>query len=277
MPNPMTKEFGLRHKIVYSFGLRQRETSSTHFATMLPLFFADQAKNEAAAQAIQVNRANDNYEGVVSTPACFMNSRINKIKVTEYVRINSDYDLPDCHYEQAVISMGLGDVDIKDPQGNTLLSKLKLTQAADTLHPTWSNTNINKGCFCHADVDGLTTDQELETVALRPSTLREQRDGSLGPKVRKVVAGPGSVFVHKDFPRKRAVWYDVPGQIKRMNAFTACFLYVGLNQVIDDTPTSQQNEWGTVFTSDITLDEDTTDHFYMIEFNEYNDSFDQNA
>ena len=73
----MTKEFGLKHRFFYDFSLEQLEATPADYATMVPLLFADQAKTEALAQGVQVNRANDNYEGVVNTPACYMNSRVS--------------------------------------------------------------------------------------------------------------------------------------------------------------------------------------------------------
>ncbi len=277
MPNPRTKEFPLRHKFAMDFTLQEFETSAADFATMIPLFVADQAKTEALAQAVQTNRANDAYEGIVNTPHCFMNSRVNKIKITEYVSIPPSVDLPDAIYSKAVISWGLGDSDIKDPQGNTLLGKLKFTKAADSIHPTYNGTDLLDGGFFNADVDGLTTNGHIEQIALSPSTLRDQRESSLGPKIRKMVIGPMMSRVHKDFPYFRERWYDVPGSVKRMNSFTGCFLYVGMNTVKSAAASAIEVQFSPHFDAELTIDEDSLSFHYLIEYNEYHDSFDYSA
>ncbi len=156
MPNPRTKEFPLRHSFGVHFQLLEEDTGGVDFATYVPLFFADQAKAEADAQVIQVNPQNDTFEGVTGSPACFMNSRVNKIKITEYCMIPAAYDVPDMMYYKAIVSWGLGDYQIKDPQGVTLLTDLGFVQAADTIHPNWTGTDLDIGTILHADVDGLT-------------------------------------------------------------------------------------------------------------------------
>lgn len=274
MPNPMTKQFPLRHKFAYAFSLQQQEVTPSDFGTILPLFMADQAKTEAIAQGIQVNPVNDNYESIVNTPACFMNSRVNKLKVTEFVSIDNAWDSPHAMYEQAVISLGLGDYQIKDPQGNLLITKLGIVQSGDLIRPSYNGTDILNGSFVSPDIDGLTTDQHLEIVAKRPSALRDERNGSLGGVVRGKLAGPGLVRLHKDFPRYRSAWYNNPKHIKRMNAFTGCFLYVGMNAPHTAAASAAENFMATTFDNENTNDEPTTNHHYLIEFNEWNDSFD---
>ncbi len=277
MPNPQTKQFGLKHRFYMDFSLHIEESTPDQYATVIPLFFADQAKTESVAQGIQVNRANDSYEGVVRTPACHMNSRVNKIKITEYHRINSALDVPDQLLFKGLFNFNFPDVDVKDPAGVSLLSKLKFTKAADTLHPTWSTIKLDNDHYYHADVDGLTTNQSVESVNMYPSELRDHREGSLGPKVRSVLIGPMLNRMHKDFPLFNERWYDVPGKVKRMNAFAGCFLYVGLPKTKLIAPSAQDTMFGTTFDSETTLDEVATHHHFAIEFNEFHDSFDQVA
>ena len=277
MPNPQTKEFPLRHKFAYDFALREYETSYDDHSVCLPLWMADQAKDEATAMDVQVNRQNDNYEGLVNTPAIYMNSRVNMLKLTEYYYVDKDYDLPDVLFQKSLITFGLGDSDKKDPQGNTILTALGFTKAADTIHPTWTGTKLASGSFCHADVDGLTTNQQLEQHGVSAQTLDDNKDGSLGPLVQKMVAGPAFTRVHKDFPYFRAQWYDTPSSAKRANAFTGCFLHCGLNTVADSTPTLQNTAFRPHFDTDLTIDEDAINCHILVEFNEYNDAFDQSA
>ncbi len=274
MPNPPTKEFGLRHKFGISFSLQEFETTPADFGTMIPLWIADQAKTEALAQAVQVNRVNDTYEGVVATPNVFMNSRVNMIHVTEYASVAPVADLPDMFYEKAVITWGMGDADVVAPNGTTLLATLFFEKAADTLNPIYNGVNILNGGFLSSEVDGLTGDGELEQVAVSPTSLRAAKDGVLGPKVRSMVQGPFRSRLHKDFPFYRDRWYDSPPAAKRANAFTGCWLYVGTNVAKDETPTAVQNQFAAHFEGELTIDETTTNHHFMIEFNEYNDSFD---
>jgi len=277
MPNPPTKEFPLRHAFAMDFTLQEFEASPANFATIIPLFFADQAKTEALAQAVQVNRANDNYDGIKNSPACFMNSRVNMIKITEYCMVPAANDIPDAMYHKAIITWGLGDHLIEDPSGVSLLTKLKFTKAADTIHPTWTNVNIEDGGWYHADVDGLTANQEAEAVSLRPDVIQDERDGSLGPKIRSMVIGPFLNRVHKDYPYYSSRWFQIPGRTKRMNAFTGCFLYVGLNAAKVNAPSAVSQNFSPHFEGDLTTDERSLAFHYLIEFNEYHDSFDISA
>ncbi len=277
MPNPRTKEFPLRHKFSISFSLQEFEASPVHAQTIIPLFMADQAKTESIAQDLQTNPQNDAFEDVVNTPACFMSSRINMIKISEYVMIPTVADVPDMLYEKAVITFGLGDADITAPDGTTLRNRMGFTKAADTLHPTYSTTKCDNGGFMHADVDGLTSTQVLEGVAITAATYKSRQHGILGAKIRKMMIGPFQNRVHKDYPYWNARWYRVPGATKRMNAFTGCFLFVGVNPAIDDTPSAQQDHLSAHFQSDLTIEEESLNCHYLIEFNEFNDSFDQSA
>ncbi len=274
MPNPQTKEFALKHRFAVRGAFEAEQATPLNYATMLPLFFADQAKTEALAQGVQVNRANDSYEGVVTTPACYMNSRVNKIKITEYIKISGPYDQVDLIFHKAILSFNFSDVDIKDPAGVTLISKLKMTKAADTLHPTWNGTDVTGTANLHADVDGLTAGV-WEHVSLYPSDLRNHREGSLGPSVRKVMIGPILNAIHKDRPYFRERWYDVPGNVKRMNAFAGCYLYIGLNAAAAGG--SAENDMTYAFAADLTAEENSLETHFQVEFNEYNDSFDQVA
>ncbi len=276
MPNPSTKEFPLRHKFAYDFSLLG-ESTVNNFATMLPLVVADQAKTEALAQAVQVNPVNDTYEGIISSPNCFMNSRINKIKITEYHRMKPAADPIDCLFHKALITWGLGDHAILDPQGNTILSKLKFTKAADTIHPTFNAVNMQNGSDTSSEQDGLTGDAELEGVTIRPVDLFNERQGSLGAKIKKMMIGPMRQKLLKDFPIYRSRWYNLPGSTKRMNAFTGCFMYLGFDAAKTGDPSAPEPYFSSLFLSETTVDEALTNHHYLLEFNEYNDSFDHNA
>ncbi len=239
---------------------------------------ADHARTEAIAQAVQTNPVNDSYEGIVNMPNCYMNSRVNKIKITEYCMIPPSYDVPDGIYAKAIYAWGLGDHAVADPQGNTLISKLKFTKAADTLHPTWEGTKLPQANLLHADVDGLTSTQLLEPVDEEPKNLYTDRYGSLGPKVRSILTGPFWNRVHKDYPYFSDRWYTVPGRTKRMNAFTGCFLYVGVaTGIAAGATTAASTEIVPHFVGDTTIDETYLNFHYVFEFNEFNDSFDQSA
>ncbi len=277
MPNPRTKEFPLRHRHSYDFTLQEFETSATHFATYLPLFVADQAKTEAVAQGIQVNPSADGHAGEIKSPNCFMNSRINKVRITEYAMIPTAADVPDNIYWKAIVSWGLGDYQVKDPSGVTLLSKLKFEQSADTINPDYTGVNCENGSIGSAEQDGLTSDAELEDVALTPASLKSEHNLSLGAKINAMVDGPYANRVHKDYPYFRDSWYAVPGRVKRMNAFTGCFLYVGIETAADETPAAQAVRFTPHFQSDLTIDENSINLHYVVHFNEYNDSFDQSA
>ncbi len=276
MPNPRTKEFPLRHQFGIAYSL-QNETGTDPRQTAWPLFFADQAKNEALAQGIQVNPQNDAFEDVVVTPACFMNSRVNKIKITEYCRIPTIYDLPDIIYYKAIVTWGLGDYQIKDAQGTTLLTEMGYEQAADSIHPAYNGTKVSNDGFLHPDVDGLTVNQGIEATPDNVTTLFKIRHGSMGGKIRSMMAGPFANRVHKDYPYFSERWFTVPGNVKRMNSFTGCFMHTLLSIHKTQAATAQDNTYGVTFDGETTVDEDALHLFYNVEFNEYNDSFDQVA
>ncbi len=259
------------------FSLQEFETTHIDDATILPLFAADQAKTEAVAQAVQVNPNNDGFQDVVSTPNCHMNSRINKIKITEYCYIPAAVDVPDMIYSKAIFSWGLGDSDIVAADGSTILATAVFQKNADTISPNYSGTNLLNAGFMHTEQDGLTADGELETVPLTPIQIRDMRHGELGPKLRKMIIGPYTNRVHKDFPYYSSRWYTVPGSVKRMNAFTGCFLYVGMNETTTKAATGAVNMMTYHFDGDLTIDEESLSLHYLIEYNEYNDSFDQFA
>lgn len=277
MPNPPTKEFPLRHKFGMRFSLQEFETTPADFATIIPMFFADQAKTEALAQAVQVNPVADNYEDLVSTPACFMNSRVNMIKITQYAYVPVAQDMPDMLYHKAIITWGLGDHAIQDPAGTFLRTKLLFTKEADTMAPNYNGVKMLNGGFFHADVDGLTSTQEIEQVPLTPDALDAHRRGTLGAKIRKMVIGPFINRVHKDFPYYDSRWYSVPGATKRMNAFTGCYFYTGINATAAKAATVAVDRLTTHFDEDVTVDEESLSCHYVFEFNEYNDSFDIHA
>ncbi len=279
MPNPRTKEFPLRHKFGISFTLQEYETSAVNYATIIPFFFADQAKTDALAQNVEVNPNNDNYVGTVSDAGLYMNSRVNKIKITEYCMVPTVADVPDVLYAKAIISWGMGDADIKDVAAVTLLSKLGFQLNADTISADYSGTDMDNAGLLPPDCDGLTTTLILETIDGKTiESLINQRTGTLGPKVKAMMIGPFLNRVHKDFPYFSERWYSVPGRVKRALANTGCFMYVGVNIAKDDSAPAAVENWPAAhFRSDLTIDEESLNCHYLIEFNEYNDAFSQSA
>ncbi len=277
MPNRMLKQWALRHLFGYHFNLQEHETSHVHTATYLPLIVADQAKTDAIATAVQVNRGSDTYEGIVNTPMCHMNSVINNIKITEYCMISTAADVPDLLYFKAIMSWGLGDVDVAAPDGSTLISKLQMTKGGDHILPTYTaGADLEHANLVHADIDTLDTNQLLEGVALTPVTLRNLQNDELGEKTKAMMDGPFINRVHKDFPYFREAWYRVPGRTKRMGPFQGCFLYVGVNQALaDGVANTAAVGINAHFDDDLTIDEEPLNCHYVIEYNEYNDAFDQ--
>ncbi len=271
------KEHPLRHSTGYHFNLQEFESSHIHFATHIPLIVADQGRSESDAEAIQVNPANDAYEDIVNTPACFMNSRVNKIKISEYYMIPKDIDEPDMMYQKAVITFGLGDADIVAADGTTLVSILKFTKGADNLMPTYTaGADLEHANLMPADIDTLDTTQSLEGVALAPDTLRTSRNGELGAKISSMVMGPRLNRVHKDFPYYSSRWFDVPPATRRMNAFCGCYLWVAVNPSLVDAATAAASDHFTPHFDDrLTIEEESLDCHILVEFNEYNDAFDQ--
>lgn len=277
MPNPRLKQFPLRHRFGYHFTLQEHESAATHFATYLPLIVADQGKTDVVAELVQVHPANDAFEDIVTGTNCHMNSRVNNIKISEYCMIPKEIDEPDCLYWKAIVNFGLGDVDVVAADGTTLLSKLLLTKGADKLMPTYTaGADLENSNLWPSDIDTLDTSQLGEGVSLTPTVLRDHLGGELGPKVRAQVNGPYINRVHKDFPYFKEAWYKVPGRVRRMNAFTGCYLYVGLNtsiasgasQVLSDKLVPH-------FDDRLTVEEESLDFHYLIEYNEYHDAFDQ--
>ncbi len=193
--------------------------------------------------------------------------------------IPKEIDEPDMLYHKAVFSFGLGDVDVVSKDGTTLISKLQFTKGADHLLPTYiAAADLEHSSLVHADIDTLDTSQLLEGLDLVPSTLRAFKYGELGPKIRAMVDGPFINRVHKDFPYFRDAWYQTPARSRRMNAFCGCFLYVAVQTSMPDgTSNAFTGELSPHFDDRLTIDEESLDFHYAIEFNEYNDSFDQNG
>ncbi len=241
------------------------------------MIVADQGRSESDAQLIQVNPNNDTFEDIVNTPACFMNSRVNKVKVSEYYTIPKEIDEPDLVYFKAVMTWGLGDADVVAPDGTTLLSLLQMTKGADNLMPNYiAGADLEHASLAHADVDTLDTTQSWEGVLLSEQTLSTLRRGELGPKIKSMVAGPIASRVHKDYPYMRSRWYNTPPNVRRMNAFCGCYLWVAVMESIPDALGASSTAFATHFDDRLTIEEESMDCHILIEFNEYNDSFDQN-
>ncbi len=205
-----------------------------------------------------------------------MNSRVNKIKITEYYSIPKEIDEPDLLYHKAIMTFGLGDADVVAADGTTLVSILKLTKGADNLMPTYvSAADLEHANLAHADVDTLNGAQTWEGTALTAFALRNARKGELGAKVSSMVMGPRTNRVHKDFPYYRAQWYDVPPATRRMNAFCGCYFWIGLGTSIADGLAANVPDIITHFDDRLTIEEESMDCHLYIEFNEYNDAFDQ--
>ncbi len=276
MPNPRTKEYPLRHRTAFHFQLLEEDTGTTDAATIIPLFFADQAKDEDAAEAVHANPLNDdNAVSVLS--GLHMNSRVNNIHVMEYVMVPAAYDVPDMIYNKQVMSWGLGDVDVKDAQEVTILSKVNFQKNADTISPDYSGTDLPLTNVWPSDCDGLTTDTQGEPTSKGPAAMSFQREqGTLHSKIRAMFSPMGMSRVHKDFPFMSDRWFKTPSRCRRANAFTGCFLYVGIEKVVADGA-SQAASGALIphFNTDATIDEPALSCHYLIEFNEFNDAFDQ--
>ncbi len=276
MPNPRLKEFPLKHVFPVHFCLQEFESSHVHNSTLIPLWCADQAKTDVLAQAVQVNPNNDSFEDVVNTPMCFMNSRVNKIRIQEYCRVATGTDLPDQIYHKALFTFGLGDADTVAADGTTILSLLAMTKQADNLLPTYvAGTDLEHASLMHADVDTLDTSQSLEGVGLNEHVLKGRMHGELGPKIRKIVMGPYVNRVHKDYPYYSDRWYNAPPAARRMGPFTGCYLYVAMNPSTPDGAVSTLEGFSAHFDDELTIEEEDLMFHYRIEFNEYNDAFDQ--
>ncbi len=277
MPNPRTREYPLRHTFGYHFNLQEFESTHTHDNTILPLMFADQAKTEALADAVQVHPLNDTFETTVQDPACFMNSRVNNIRIQEYCSIPKEIDEPDMLYYKGILSYGIGDADVVSADGTTLNSILRMTKGADKILPTYiAGADLEHASLVAASVDTLDTTQSLEGTDLTPTTVELAKHLELGAKVRAMFEGPFTNRVHKDYPYFRDAWYKTPSRTRRMNSFCGCFLYVAVMPSIQDAlPAGSTMNFGNHFDDRLTIEEESVDFHYVIHFNEYNDNFDQ--
>ncbi len=277
MPNPRTKEYPIRHLTGFHFQLLEEDTGDTDAATVLPLFFADQAKDEDAAEAIHTNPLNDDFISQSALSGIHMNSRVNNIHIREYVMIPAAYDVPDMLYNKMVISWGIDDVNKQDATGATILTNLGFQKNADNVSPNYTGTDLPLTNIWPADCEGLTTDTQGEPVTLQPANLIFSREQSnLSPLVRAMASPMGTSRVHKDYPYYSDRWYKSPARCRRANPFTGCFLYVGVNKVLADGATQALSQFlRPHFDTDSTIDEPALSCHYTVEFNEYNDAFDQ--
>ncbi len=277
MPNPRTKEFPLKHRFGCHFSFKEEDTGGVENRTIIPLYFADQAKTDVIADDIQVHPANDAYEGTVISSACFMNSRVNMVKISEYCMIPPAHDVPDMLYQKAVIAFGLGDSDVEDPAGVTLMSKIQFEKTANALLPLFNTAKLANANLMSTDLTNLTSTQLMEEVTMDPDQLRsEMSSGTLYKKLQAMITGPFTSRVHKDYPYWREQWYKTPPRCRRMLAFTGCYLYVGIQSVVAAGAAATATDLiFPHFDSETTVDENSLSCHFLIEFNEYNDSFDQ--
>ncbi len=277
MPNPRTKEYPLRHLCGYHFQLLEEDTGATDQGTMFPMFFADQAKDEDAAEAIHCHPLNDDFISVTDNAGLHMNSRVNNIHVREYIMIPPAYDVPDMLYNKMVVSWGLNDHSILDAAGATILTALGFQKNADTLSPNYSGVDLPLANLWPADCDGLTADTQGEAMNKSPANLRFAREhGNLSGKIKSMTSPVFTSRVHKDLPFYSDRWVKSPPNCRRAGAFTGCWLYVGINKVIADGATQSTSIiFSPHFDTDSTIDEPALSCHYTVEFNEYNDAFDQ--
>ncbi len=270
------KQYPLKHRMGFHFNLQEFETTHQHQATILPLYFADQTKTDVLAEAVQVNPGNDTFEGIIQDPACFMNSRVNKIRIQEYCMISTAADIPDNLYMKSLITFGLGDADVRAVDDSTLIAAMAMTKGSDTLLPTFNTFKLEHANLMPASIDTLITTQILEGSTLSPDALYNNRFGELGAKVRAISTKPQFSRVHKDYPYYADRWYNTPPKARRMGAFVGCYLWVAMNTALADGATAVASDHLAIhFDDDLTIDEESINFHYAVEFNEFNEAFDQ--
>ncbi len=276
MPNPPTKDYPLRHQAGYHFQLLEEDTGVTDFATIIPFFFADQAKDEDAAESIHVHPLNDDF-ATTGNAGLHMNSRVNNIHIAQYIMVPAAYDVPDMLCNMMNIAWGIDDHATVAADGTTLLANIKFQKNADTISPDYTGTDLPLTNVWPSDCDGLTSDTQGEPVALSPASLDFQRNlGEFHSKLRSMSSKMQVIRIHKDFPYYTDRWFKVPSRCRRANAFTGCFQYIGINTVIADGASAAAS--GAIiphFDTDSTIDEPALSVHTYIEFNEYNDAFDK--
>ncbi len=248
--------------------------SSTKDATILPLFFSDQAL--ADGSSIKVNPRNENYVGTTESCSCYMNSKVYKYRLKLMMSVpvaGQETGIHEIFYQAGLGAVSFDTIDKTNEAGDTWGSKCELkkeTTNEDTTHPIWSTTKLDTTTVLPTDVPGLTSTQAIESVALNNEFADKhsrKNDQFNGLYKKTFPQGFREYSLRTENPFTSDNWYDVTPAAKAMNKGTFC----GIWFIIPESALGQFYD----------ADEMTAiGHlrvWYRVEFTEYNDSFMQEA
>ena len=277
MANKPLRAHPLRHAFKGGFELRGEDDSLN--STILPIFFCDQNKGDPSTRYVNPLRETGEYEGRVAEASTYPNSVINNVRVR--LTISQSHDetnsrLEALLYVAGTLALSFDDVDKKNEDGSkTVGNVLRLqreTSNEDTIHPIWTGTDLTvNGNTLPSDVPALTSGQAQEVVAFDyEDYLDVMYSKILSGALKSVTMGGLKEYVtRKDTPYVTDTWYKVPSKVKRQNKGTFYGILFHLPQA-----GNTRQFWTT---GEMT---NTHDHIrinFEVEFNEYNDLFNQDA
>ena len=277
MPNKPLKEYPLRHKFEGSFELSMEQAAAND--TFLPLFMCDQNKTTPhAVDSVNVNPMSETADyDTDSGCTTFPNSVVNNVHLRLMVSMPiEDTTVTHALYIAGMVCTSIDDVDADNEDGTkTVGSVMKLkreTTNEDTVHPDWSGTDINAlATLLPDDVPGLTGTQQIEAIDFDYDSYRDELfHGQLSGMLKKVTNGGLREYViFRERPYMTDSWIKVSPRVKRQNKGTFCGILFHLPQ-----SRNTRQFW------DAAEVDATKEHLrisYQVEFNEYNDNFNQEA
>jgi hypothetical protein len=272
MANKPMKEYGLHHRFNGYFELQLEDATSDSF--ILPLIHADAGMSDP--DNVQVNPYSANFEDSVNTSSTYYDSVVNRINLRLRISMpvaGQETGIQAVTYQSMPIMCSFDDLD-KDVDGTNNVASFLELEYEDTnsnqVCPLWSGTDIT-GSDLNAGVPNLTTDQTPESVAFNAVNFeKELKISRAGGLLKELTMGGLRTHVlYKDRPFYQNRWFDVPSRVKRQNKNT----FLGL---LFHLPSATQ--FGTQFyLADETTDIDHLRIGYEVNYNEFNDYFDQQA
>ncbi len=232
----MGQEFPLHHDIEFNFQLSAE--IETKNSTIVPLVIQDQGLTPSGSTK-QVNPRNPNFE-IDAGVNCYAESIIPKIALsyrcsltkgaieTDAIRSLSINVMP---IHTAFLSR-LDAEDYKTAVDCENLLELTHETVDEQCYPLWSGTDLDNPSLVPADVPGLTTNQNYESVAFDKETFFDAMQYYTNKNMLQTMIGRmKTLLLKRDYPYSYASNnYNYP-IVKFMNPYAFCGILFHLPQV----------------------------------------------
>lgn len=196
--------------------------------TIYPISFYDEGKGAASSY-----NANPEHASFAETeePNCYPESKLDTMKIQVELNLTKAFLDTDGLKQIRVGVMGIATNFLEDLTAKDELSGLEVEDVLELQHettdrqtyPLWSGTDmkvVNTGQnTLPAAVPGLTTDQQIETVAFSVENYYDMiQYGTIAGKLKKCTTGLKWIVLTKDRIH-RTIKFSIPYNAKRVNPY----------------------------------------------------------